>query len=229
MGYTGRLEEKRKASKLRKKGYSYGEILKKIKVAKSTLSIWCRDIVLTDKQIDALCKRAEDGRFRSRHILGEKRKTERQERIKNLKEQGKREVGELNKRDRFIAGIGLYMGDGSKSPQQLSFANSDPEIIKFMMGWFREFCKIPEEKFHGKLWIHDDQNVKKAKKFWSEITDISLKQFHKPYIAKNKPNSNKIRKKRHEYGIFGIGGAKAETQRKILGWMSGILENYMIK
>lgn len=229
MGYAGKLEEKRRARELRKKGYSYGEILERVKVAKSTLSVWCRDIILTDKQIEALCKRAEDGRFRSRKVLGEKRKAERRERIKKLREKGKQEVGKLSKRERFIAGVGLYIGDGSKSPQQLGFANSDPKIIKFMMGWFREFCKIPEEKFRGKLWIHDDQDVKKARKFWSRITGIPLKQFHKTYIVKNKANSNKIRKKRHKYGVFGIRGASVKTQRKILGWAAGILENNVIK
>ncbi len=45
-----KLKEKKKARKLRKKGKSYSEILKKVKVSKSTLSVWLRDIKLTAEQ-----------------------------------------------------------------------------------------------------------------------------------------------------------------------------------
>jgi len=42
MSYAGKLEEKNKAIALRKKGYSYSEILKKVDVSKDTISRWCR-------------------------------------------------------------------------------------------------------------------------------------------------------------------------------------------
>jgi hypothetical protein len=44
------LLEKEKAIDLRKKGLSYNEILKKVPVAKSTLSLWFRDIGLAVRQ-----------------------------------------------------------------------------------------------------------------------------------------------------------------------------------
>lgn len=225
MGYAGKLEEKRKARKLRKKGFSYGEILKKVNVSKSTLSIWCRDIVLTEKQIEKLCKRAADCRFRSREVLGKKMRAERKERIRKLMKQGKQDVGRLSSRERFIAGVALYAGDGSKGFQQVRFSNSNPNIINFMMRWFREFCEIHEAQFRGHVWIHDNQDEKKARKFWSRITAIPLNQFYKSYIAKNKPDSNKIRKQLHKYGIFAIRASNTAVQRKIMGWMIGILEN----
>jgi len=228
MGYAGKLKEKAEVRSLRKKGYSYSEILKKIKVSKGSLSVWCRDIVLTEKQIEMLCERAEDGRFRSRKIIGEKREAERRERIKKLREEGMREMGILSCRDRFLAGVGLYAGDGAKGFQGVRFSNSDPRIIKFMMEWLREFCKVPEGKFRGRIWIHDDQNELGARRFWSKTTDIPMGQFQKSYIAKNKKNSKKIRKKLHQYGIFGIEVSDAAMQRKILGWMTGILENNII-
>src|SRR3989338_516629 len=41
---------KEKAIRLRKKGLSYKEILQKIPVCKSTISLWVRDVVLTKEQ-----------------------------------------------------------------------------------------------------------------------------------------------------------------------------------
>jgi transposase len=57
MGYFGKLEEKKRAIGLRKKGYSYNEIVKHVGVAKSTLSLWCRDVILGPDQLARLQKR----------------------------------------------------------------------------------------------------------------------------------------------------------------------------
>ena len=228
MGYAGKLKENRLALKLRKKGLSYNEIQKKVSVSKDTLSRWCRDIILTPNQMERLKNRKLNGAERGR-IIGAKR--QQQERIKKTKEllnQGKKQVGLLNKRDRFIAGIGLYLGDGHKGDQGVGFSNSNSRIIQFMMSWFREFCNVPEEKFRGQIWIHDNLNESQAKIFWSKTTGIPIEQFTKSYIAKNKTNSRKIRKKLHEHGVFAIRIHKSNLQRKILGWMVGILGKPLI-
>jgi len=45
-----KFKEKEKAIKLRKRGFSYSEILREIPVAKSTLSLWLRSVGLAKKQ-----------------------------------------------------------------------------------------------------------------------------------------------------------------------------------
>ena len=45
-----KIEEKQKAIALRKRGYSYSEILAEVPVAKSTLSLWLRSVGLAKKQ-----------------------------------------------------------------------------------------------------------------------------------------------------------------------------------
>ena len=47
--------------------------------------------------------------------------------------------------------------------------------------------------------------------------------FYKTYIAKNKTESKKIRKKLHNYGIFSIRFSNATKHRKLMGWISGLL------
>lgn len=223
MGYAGKLREKRLALKLRKKGLSYSEIQKKVDVSKDTLSHWCRDVILTLKQIERLRQRRLRGAEKGRFIGAKRQQQARIKRTKKLLEEGKKEVGILSKRDRFIAGITLYLGDGLKGDKNVGFSNSNPKIIKFMMRWLREFCQIPEEKFRGSIWIHENLNELKARKFWSKITGIPLSQFRKSYIAKNKTKSRKIRKKLHEYGVLAVRVSSAAIQRKILGWIAGIL------
>ncbi len=223
MGYAGKLEEKKLALKLRRQGLSYCEIQKKVSVSKGTLSLWCRDVILTPSQLGRLRKKRLRGAEKGRIIGAKKQQRDRIKRTKELMKNGQKEVGLLNKRDRFIAGIALYLGDGYKTDKSVGFSNSNPQIISFMMKWFREFCQIPEDKFRGQIWIHEDLDELRAREFWSEITKIPISQFRKSYIAKNKKESRKIRKKIHEHGIFAVRISSTEIQRKILGWMSGIL------
>ncbi len=225
MGYAGKLKEKRAAIKLREQGLSYSQIKEKVKVSKGTLSRWCRNIILSPSQLEKLRKRKITGSERGRLIGAKVNQKRRIKQEKDLMGRGIKEVGKVNKRDRFIAGIALYMADGSKAGSSVEFTNSDPKMIKFMTNWFREFCQVDTKQLRGSLWIHDNLNVKKAKFFWGKITGIHQDQFHKSYITKNKKNSNKIRKIRHKYGIFKIRFFDVAKLRLIKGWIEGVLTN----
>ena len=72
MGYFGNLDLKLNAQKLRRKGLSYSEIQRIINVPKGTLSGWCRDVALTEKQALRLFKNKLKGSARGR-IIGAKR------------------------------------------------------------------------------------------------------------------------------------------------------------
>ena len=222
MGYNGMLEEKVLAIRLRKKGLSYKEILLKVNVSKDTISRWCRDVVLSQEQIEHLLKRKLQGGEKGRLVAAKMKHDKRIEETEYLLNLGEKEVGKLTKRDKFVTGIALYAGEGGK--KSLSFANSDPKIIKFMMNWFREFCNIPETKFHGAIWIHDNLDPKNAINFWSNLTLIPNTQFYKTYIAKNKVDSKKIRKNIHKYGVFSIIITDIKMHRLVMGWMSGVLQ-----
>lgn len=222
MGYFGYLEKKLQAQRLRKKGLSYSEIQKIVTIPKSTLSGWCRDIALTEEQALRLFKNKLKGSARGR-IIGAKRvQAKRLKQIADMLVEGKNEVGELSRRDRFLAGVAFYAAEGGKT-RSVQFANSDPLMIEFMMRWYREFCRVPESKFRGAIWIHENLDPDKAKTYWSRLTKIPEKQFHKTYIATDKVNSRKIRKNKHEFGVFSIRFSNTKIHRKIMGWISGVL------
>jgi transcriptional regulator with XRE-family HTH domain len=220
MGYNGKLELKQQAQQLRRQGFSYSEILKKISVSKDTLSRWCRDIPLSEKHVNRLSSLRKSGGLKGsvkgaqKQIEIRKNETLRQYAV------GIREVGNLSKRDRFIAGICLYSGEGTKSDRVCEFTNADPELILFMTKWLKEFCNTKENKLRGALWLHDDLNVDQARQFWSELTGIPINQFYKTYIVKRK--KKKQRKQLHPYGIFSIRYLDAAVSRRIIGWIAGL-------
>ncbi len=59
-----KYKEKMRAVKLRRDGLSYNLILKKVKVSKSTLSIWLREVELTKEQKNQFLSKMEKVRYK---------------------------------------------------------------------------------------------------------------------------------------------------------------------
>lgn len=78
-----------------------------------------------------------------------------------------------------VAGAGLYWAEGYKAGRnQVNFSNSDPFMVKLMMGFFRRVCEVPSTKFRGVVHIHPHLDKEGARRFWSRISGIPLNQFH---------------------------------------------------
>lgn len=223
MGYYGRLDLKLKAQQMRRDGKSYAEIMAELKLPKATTSDWCKDIILNEEQKKRLYQNKKTGALKG-NIIGAKRQQEKRQIVsQKLYEQGLIEVGKLNKRERFISGIAMYMAEGTKVDKGCCFSNSNPEMVKFMVEWFKEFGEKSIHSFRGAIWLHEGLDEDAAKKYWSTNTGIPLKQFYKTYIAKPKTNSRKIRKNIHSYGVFSFYVNDVMLLRKIMGWIGGII------
>ncbi len=223
MGFYGNLENKQKIQKLRQQGLSYREIEKITETSKSTISKYCKNIELSSYQIEQLIKNKKNGLSKARILGAKTNKTKRQIQEKELLKKGIAQVGKLNKRDRFIAGITLYQGEGSKTGNALEFTNADPQTIKFMTNWICEFCNIKKDNLKFSLWLHDNLNEPNAIKFWCNLLKIKPSQFGKTYFAKNKLDSPKIRKNIHQFGIIKIRFYDVSKLRLTLGWIKGVL------
>lgn len=224
MGYAGRLEDKLRAQAFRKQGWSYGEILRIIPASKDTISRWCRDIKLNKKQLLKLYKNQRSGGLKGSIIGAKNQQKKRLEDTAILLNQGMKDVGQLEKRERFIAGLALYAAEGTKKDGRCEFTNSNPLLIQFMSKWFREFCNIQDSRLRGAIWIHDGLEPNKAKEYWSSISEIPQSQFHKTYIAVDKRNSKKVRKNIHNFGVFSIRFVDTTIHRLLTGWIAGMLK-----
>lgn len=225
MGFAGKYEDRLKAQELRKQGLSYGEILKQINVSKDTLSRWCKDINLTEKQKIRLINNKKIGQRKGSIVAAENKRSERLHRTQKIFSESRKELGKLSMRDRFVFGIALYAGEGSKTDDKATFVNANPYYVAFISTWFQEFCNVPLSKMRGSIWLHEGNNEKQAKRYWSNISGIPISQFHKTYVVKNKIDSNKVRKNIHQYGIVSIKFYTSDVQRKIMGWISAFLSD----
>ncbi|HLN19216.1 MAG TPA: hypothetical protein VK255_03550 [Patescibacteria group bacterium] len=215
-------EEKEEAIKLRHKGNSINNIAKKLSVAKSSVSLWVRNIHLSPKQINVL----EENKYRrcvieKRRLVRLKNETKKRQDIINA---AKKEIKTISEHELWLIGVMLYSAEGGKTQRMVRFSNGDPEMIKIMMAFFRKVCKVSEKKFRGYIHIHPHLDHKKAEKYWSTITGIPLNRFFKTYRKINVSSKNK--KDSLPLGVMDIYICDTELFLKISGWSNGIFSSY---
>ena len=219
-----KTKEKNKAIRLRKKGKSIKDIAESIKIAKSTVSIWCRDIELTPEQIKKLCQKRIKGGYEGR-IKGARMQHERRiEKIERCRKEGAKKIGKLSKRDLLIAGLSLYWGEGSKKSRSVRFSNSDPESIKFMIAVFKGVFGIKKDRFSAYIGInqiHKDR-IEEVEGYWSKVAGIPRSQFTKTTLIKARNKKNYSNSPVH-YGTVTIRIRKsADLYYQIMGLIGGL-------
>ncbi len=206
--------EKKKAILLRKQGTSIQNIAKKLCVAKSSVSVWVRDVQLTQKQRDVLS------------VSGFSKDSIEKRRLKRLSnEQAKRDsimllagkdITKISKHELRLIGLCLYWGEGGKTNHGVArISNSDPAVIEVMMRFFREICLVDEKKFRGHIHTYSHLNAKVAEKYWSEVSGIPQTQFYKSYIKKSISSLGK--KDKLPFGTFDIYVCNTKLFLEILG------------
>lgn len=176
------------ARKMRAKGESVKEIARKLGVAKSTVSLWVRDIILSVEQIENLRQRSIRGLERAALMGALIQKERRLNLIKEFKKRGASTIGKLNDREFLIAGLALYWAEGSKTKRSVRVCNSDPRLICIMIEWFRKTLGARMQDMKAAVGINEIHREREeiVKKFWSDITGIPLVQFRKTSFKKAK-------------------------------------------
>ena len=220
-----KFKQKNQALVLRRQGKSIGEISVKLKVSKSIVSKWCRDIALTEKQIDLLHEKMLSGSYRGRMKFLERVRAERKQEIIKLKEEGIKEIGKISNRDLLIAGTALYWAKGTKSlnAEQTSFSNSSPKMVIWILTWFEKIFHVDRERFIIQIRINKIHagRVKEVEAYWSKLTGIPLTQFTKTILIQVK--NKKVYSDNNHYGTVRVSVRKGtQIRRKILGCIEGL-------
>ncbi len=209
---------------LRKSGYSYNFISEKTGISKSTLSGWLGSIPYKPNKVTL------ERIGKARTASGFAKAKQKLDSIDQAVKEAKNEIGKISKRDLFMLGIGIYVGEGTKTHGIVRVINSDPKIIKFTVGWFREVCGLSMENFRIRIHLYPDCNVKKSLEFWSKSSGINLKQFQKTQVDNRKEKKMFKRGKlphgtahlsiksngKKEFGVF--------LSRKINAWIGEVLK-----
>jgi len=201
---------KTKASNLRIKGYSLGEIRIKLGIAKSTASLWLRNVKLSNQALIRINKNKIKAREKTK--ITKRKNHERL--LANYLAWGKNNYKKVKITPtlaRVLCSL-LYWAEGAKfTDNRLEFTNSDPIMISAFLKLLRLGFNIDNKKLRANIHLHEYHNEKTQKEFWLTITKIPITQFRKSYY---KPHTHKRIRKNYQ-GCVRICYYSADIARKI--------------
>jgi len=216
--------ERQLAIKLRKKGFTYSEILERVSVAKSTLSLWLRSVGLALPQKQRITKKRIQARLKGAAAR-------RQKRIlltKKIHKMASQEIGNVSERELFLIGIALYWAEGTKQKehnisQDVKFSNSDSLMIKLFLKWLTNICGILAEDIKFEIYLHETNIIDGVKEFWAKATGFPQYSFQTIYWKKNKIGTKRKNTGDNYKGLLRIKVKKSTNfNRKIEGWIKAI-------
>lgn len=212
---------------MRKEGRTYSEILAKVPVAKSTLSIWLRDVGLSRAQKHSISQKKRDGAFRG----ALSRKNFRIKHANNIKKVAASQVGRLTTRDKWLIGIALYWAEGSKEKQYapgspLIFNNSDPQMVTFYVDWLLHSVRVEYKDIHLSLYIHESKRaeISDTIDFWTKTLGFPKGAVKNIYFKRHKITTTRKNVGDLYRGTMRVTVKRsADLNRKVAGWVEGIV------
>lgn len=159
---------KKEAIKMRREGNSYSLIADKLSLSKSTLSNWLKgvDFMPNDFFIQNVSS--------NREKLISFSRVDKLESVRKAKIYAEKSIGILSRRDHFMFGLAIYLGEGSKVGNYVRISNSDPRIIKFSINWFKTHFGVDESSFRIRIHMYPDNNEEEVINYW--MKNVSLKR-----------------------------------------------------
>ncbi len=91
-----------------------------------------------------------------------------------IKESAIREIGVITKRDLWMLGLGLYLGEGSKTYEITRVINSDPAIIRLAIRWFKDLCGLRNKNITVAIQLYPDSDAKKCLAFLEQGVEVAI-------------------------------------------------------
>ena len=214
MGYRGKVIEQNRARDLRAEAWTLQEIASELGVAKSSVSLWVREVMFEPKP-----------RQRPTFVSPNPLHLAKLAQIEEMNQWGKDQIGVLSDDAFLAAGVALYAGEGAKTEGSVKFANSDPQMMTFFCAWLRRFFEIDEARLRVSVYLHQGLDLDAAHTHWSVLTGVPRSQFHKGYRAVPDPS---IRTTKHEFGCCYFIYSCTRTHRQIMGLQRALLSSGVI-
>ena len=209
-------ESKNRATNLRKKGTSIGEIERRLGIPRSTLSSWFKNIELSQKQKEKITQNWKNSLVKARKKAVLWHNSQKKKRLTEAKEQALKTLEAINithKETLELALSMLYMGEGTKKKIETSMGSSSPLILKFFLATVKTLYGVDSEKIKCQLSLRADQNPEEMKRFWSKELCIPINNFGRVNLDKRTIGSKTYSDYR---GVCYVLCGGAAIQRKLI-------------
>lgn len=203
--------EKMEARRLRKEGISVNEIAKILGVSKASVSIWVRDIELSQSQKDELEGRQH--RFTSGTPYGQQNREKYLELRKQYQQTGREKAKEKNWL--HCAGCMLYWTQGANHRNRIHFANTDPNVHLIFMRFLREQMQVEDEIISIYIHCHnyDSEEIAHIENYWLDLLQLTRSNLRKTQIKEGDENRRHTLKN----GVCTISINRTELVQQIFG------------
>lgn len=215
------VQIREKAKEMRRKGLSYRDILELLKVSKSSLSLWLRDLPLTPEERRSLRHRKDANISRGRIKAASALSRRRLEREKIVFEEAKINFKVYARDPLFPIGIALYWAEGGKRSNQFYFVNSDSEMISLMARWIQKYIEPDKSRWQVRLYTHRPFAHENQEQYWAILLGIEVENMKKTVY---KPSGKLVKKRPNYLGCIRIdtGGKRALLKAKF--WQKLLIE-----
>lgn len=211
MKFDKRLE----ARKLREEGMAIGKIAKTLGCSKSSVSIWVRDIVLTQEQI----KKIMDDKHSSPEQFAGSKKNKEIYLKKRLEYQQEGRDKAKQKDPLHMAGCMLYWAEGTKSRNACTFSNSDKDMMVFFKKFLTESFNIKDSDIALTIHCYDDfYSKEQIEEYWIAGLNLARSNLRKTQLN-NKPSSRRVDGSRNKlpYGTVHLRVNSSKLVQHIFG------------
>jgi transcriptional regulator with XRE-family HTH domain len=212
-----KTKERQEACHLRSaEGLSIKEIASLVGVARSTVSVWVRDIELTAEQLLALSQRH---RIAQAQLIGARANAERaRERRRAYQEHGRtlaRRGDALH-----VAGSMLYWAEGDKhSKNSARLANSDPELVRLFVQFVRATFAIEADRFRVTCHLFADHLARQRaiEGYWLSVLGLHERSLCRSIVNVYSKYSQKKRTNRLPMGTCHVAVHDTRVVQSIFG------------
>lgn len=207
-------EKKKRARELRREGKSVKWIADTIAVARSSVSVWVRDIELTEEQEEYL--RNSNERREAQKKGAEANVIKHRKLREKYQEEGREKAREGD--PLHLAGCMLYWAEGSKSRNDVGFVNSDIDLMIYFLEFLRKSLAVPEHKikFRVNAYLGNDLSKEDIIQFWQNALNLTEENMKKSSFDK-KPSSSKQQGRKLPYGVGEITVSSTRFSQHIYG------------
>jgi hypothetical protein len=209
-----------RARELRTQGLSYNEIVAQVGVAKSSVSVWVRDIPCPERFRYVHNERRQEGLRKFNEARTARNDAETEAAVA--------ELGELTDREILIAGAIAYWCEGAKNKpnrkvNRVVFINSDAGLIAFFLR-FLDVAGVDRDDLVLRVHIHENADAEAAKRFWLGVTGTQPSQFRPPTLKHHNPKTQRTNVGESYHGCLRIDVRRsAALYRRIEGWASATM------
>jgi hypothetical protein len=211
-----KTSERAEARRLRAdEGRSVREIAAMVGVSRSSVSLWTRDIELTQEQHEALRQRNP---IYNGQRLGAITRSK-QARARRLKWQEDGRALARHGNALHAAGCMLFWAEGAKKRTGIDFSNSDPDMVRFFLDFLRRFYGVDDSgvRITCNLFADHLERQREVEDFWLATLGLPRSCLRKSIVNVYSRSSQRKRFNKLPYGTVKLAVHSTEITQSIFG------------